>query len=104
MKLAFYIFLLSAIDICAISTSKQWQVSGKIYWLIVSMILFATMPIVFAQATRLEASAIVNATWVAASSILIAVSGYFIFKETLSITQIIGLLVIVTGLVLMEFK
>ncbi len=42
---------------------------------------------------------IANATWAGASTILVAVTGIFIFKEQLSIAQVIFLLLIVIGLV-----
>lgn len=104
MQFYLYILLLVGIDICAITTSKQWQVSGKIYWLIISMILFALMPIIFARATRYTASGVANAVWVAASSILITIAGYFIFKEHLTWMQIAGLLIIIAGLVVLRIK
>lgn len=104
MKFYFYIFLLILVDIAAISTSKQWQISNKKYWLFISMIFFCAMPIFFGYATRYAPSAITNAVWVACSTVFIAITGYFIFKETITPWQMIGLAIITLGLILLELK
>jgi multidrug transporter EmrE-like cation transporter len=104
MHFFLYILSLCAVDVAAITLSRQWEISKQWYWLVASMVFFCLMPIIFARATMYASSGITNAIWVASSSILITISGYYIFKEHLSTQQIIGLGVIIIGLVIVEIK
>ncbi|MFA6548288.1 MAG: SMR family transporter [Candidatus Magasanikbacteria bacterium] len=104
MTFFWYIVVLSVIDVAAITLAKQWQVSNQWYWLVASMFLFCLMPIVFARSTTFAPSSIVNAVWVATSSILITITGYLIFKEHLNTNQMTGLLVVIIGLIIIEIK
>jgi multidrug transporter EmrE-like cation transporter len=104
MKLYLYIIILSIIDVAAIFSAKQWQVSEKIYWLLVSFVLFGSMSVFFGMSLRQTASGVANAMWAAISAITIMILGYFFFKENITLWQIVGIFTIICGLILIEIK
>ncbi len=104
MQFFLYILVLSTIDVFAISFSRQWQISQRWQWLGAAIVLFCLMPIIFARSTAYAPSGIANAVWVATSTILITITGYLIFKESLNTQQIIGLIIILVGLIIIEIK
>ncbi len=70
---------------------KAWAVAATITYLL--SFVFLTM------ALKQLPAGLANATWAGASTILVAILGIFIFKEQLSVLQIVFLALIVIGLV-----
>lgn len=104
MKLLLYLTAIAICDLLAIMSAKMWNLKGNIWYLIGSMFGFALTALFFALGLKYESTAILNIFWESASIILVTIFGYIYFKESLSLTQLIGIVIILFGIILMEIK
>ena len=104
MKLLIYLILIAICDLLAIMSAKMWSLNGNIWYLIGSMFGFALTALFFALGLKYESTAILNIFWESLSIILVTIFGYIYFKESLSLTQLIGFFIILFGIILVEIK
>lgn len=102
----FYILvaIISLLDLAAIIAAKFWIVSKNSLYLILTVLLFGVAGFFFAKSLQYEGIAITNIIWVALSSILVTVAGYFIFRETITPLQLTAMAVILVGVVLINWR
>ena len=67
-------------------------------------IIYAMQPLVFFQSLSLESMTIMNILWDVMSDVLVAIIGIYVFGESLSKIQVIGLILSLSGITLLGFK
>lgn len=102
----FYLLIATIVlfDLLAVLAGKMWIITGKPFYIGLTSIGFAIAGFFFALSLKYEDVAIVNIIWIALSIILVALMGYFIFKEQLSAIDILGITLIMAGVVLLNLK
>lgn len=102
----FYLLIgtIALFDLLAVLAGKMWIVSGKPAYIALTSLGFAIAGYFFALSLKYEDVAIVNVIWIALSIILVALMGHFFFKEHLSQTDILGMVMVMVGVILLNFK
>lgn len=102
----FYILIaiVSFLDLLAEYMGKNWALAGRPVYLWATCALFAVAGYFFAHSLKFHGVAIANILWIALTAILITLMGYFVFKEHLSMTNIVGMVVILIGVILVNLK
>lgn len=99
-----YILLIGIFDLVGTITAKLWSVNKSVTFLIITIVCFALSGLFIAMSMKYGEMAIVNIMWVAVSTLFVTLFGYFVFKEYLTPLQIIGILAVVVGFILVNFK
>lgn len=99
-----YIVLIITLDAGAAMLAKLWSIHKNPLFLLGTCLAFGTAGYFFARSLQYEGVAITNIIWIALSAIIVALMGYFGFKEPLSSIQVSGILVVIIGLVLINLK
>ncbi len=100
----FYVILVVIFDTAAVVLAKVWALNKNPFLLIATVILFALVGLFFAYSNQFKELAIANVFWTALSTVVIAILGYFLFKESLGIFQMAGIAAIIIGLILINIK
>jgi len=102
----FYLFISSVVvlDLAAVLLAKLWSIHRSPWFMVGSVVCFALIGVSFPLSLKFEGMALANIMWVAFSAIVIALIGYFFFKEVIAPIQIVGILIIVVGLVFVNLK
>jgi len=103
-KFYLLIAIIVIFDLLAVLAGKMWIITGKHFYIGLTSLGFAMAGFFFALSLKYEDVAIVNILWIALSIILVAMMGYFIFKEQLSAFNILGIVVIMAGVILLNIK
>lgn len=69
-----------------------------------SMLIYSTQPLIFYNALTHESMTIMNLLWDILSDILVAAIGFFVFGETLTYLQCLGLVMSFVGITLLGMK
>lgn len=99
-----YLAGLAILDLVGLTSAKFWYLKGHFFYLAISMACFALAAVMIAFSLRYQGVAIVNIIWMALSAILVTVAGYLIFKEPIALYQFIGILIILFGLIVVQWK
>ena len=101
-----YALYMASIDGISMSLLKAKHVGMlKGSWMLpLSMLIYSTQPFVFYNALNHESMTIMNILWDISSDILVAAIGFFVFGETLTYTQCLGLLLSFVGITLLGMK
>jgi len=99
-----YIATLAVFDLAAIILIKFWHLKGNIAYLLGGILSFAVTAFVMGLSLKYEGVAIVNILWVALSTILVTIVGYYFFKEPIALRQFIGIAIIIVGLIIVEYR
>ncbi|MFA5842948.1 MAG: SMR family transporter [Candidatus Gracilibacteria bacterium] len=91
-------------DLAGEIAAKYHDLTKNNWFLWLTIVFFGLAGFLFAKSLRFEGMAITNILWVALSTILVTLVGYFYFKETISLLQWIGIGVILIGLILVSWK
>ncbi|MCK9186138.1 SMR family transporter [Candidatus Gracilibacteria bacterium] len=102
----FYLLIaaINALDLAAVISAKFWSINKNPIFLALTILCFGGAGLFFALSLKYEGMAVANILWIAISVILITFVGYFFFKENISIIQFLGIALIMTGLVLVNWK
>ena len=100
----FHVAIISLLDLAGTLCAKFWSIHKTPWLLAATFILFGSAGFVFARSLRYEGMAITNVLWIAISVILVAILGYFTFKESIAPIQMVGIVVIAIGLILINLK
>jgi len=103
-NLIYVTLILGIFDTTACIAAKFWAI-GKGSWLFfLSVLCFAIAGVFFAYSLKYNSVAIVNVLWVAASVVFVTLFGIFYFKENISVSQYIGLVLVMIGFALINLK
>ena len=98
-----YALYMASIDGLVMSSLKAYKV-GMIKSMIVfpiAMLIYGFQPLVFYRGLGLESMTVLNVLWDVLSDIIVAVIGVFVFGESLTSQQCVGLAMCMAGIVLL---
>ena len=105
MDLTNYLFPLymASVDGFAMSLLKARHVGMlKGSWMFpLAMLIYSSQPLMFYQSLTHGSMTIMNILWDILSDVLVAMIGFFVFGETLTLTQCFGLLLSFIGIALL---
>lgn len=98
-------FLMTIIDIIAFPIVKHVSINtlGS-NWLILPVFLYALQPLILFRSLHFEGIALMNLTWNTLSIIAITLIGVYYFKEKLSHTKTIGILLGMVSIGLLTYE
>ena len=85
-----YILFLIIVEILAWYFLKKQHVEQNDTYMFLFFFFFALIPWILIQLVKLEGIAITNVYWNIASTMLVILLGYFVFKEKINSVQYIG--------------
>ena len=100
-KIHFAIVLI--LDVVSALSARHAFNSDSLLFLVISIVSLSVAGYFFIRLMQDEVGIIVNATWVALGAMNVTLASFFVFGETLSWIQILGMTLIVTGLILVEY-
>ncbi len=103
-KFYLYIAIINTLDLLAIIAGKLWYLTGKPIYIVLCTFGFGLAGFFFALSLRYEGAAITNILWISISVILVAIVGYFIFKEHINLMQFFGIIAVLIGIVLLNIR
>jgi multidrug transporter EmrE-like cation transporter len=71
------------------------------YYFIVPLILYMAQPFLFFSALNVESMAVMNIMWDLLSDVLVTLSGIYIFKEKISNSKLLGILLAMVSMYLL---
>ena len=86
------------------SVIKKVTTGLGLSWLIIPMIGYAITPLIFYNALKLESMVIMNLTWDVVSDILVTAAGILYFKEKISGTKMMGVILSLFSVFLMTYE
>lgn len=100
---ALYLAGVDAIMMPLLKAKSLGMLTGR--WMLpLASIIYAMQPLVFFQSLSLESMTIMNILWDVMSDVLVAIIGIYVFGESLSKIQVIGLILSLSGITLLGFK
>ena len=103
-KFLLFVSLVALFDLAGSMLAKMWVIKSQPTYLIGTVLSFAATGFFFAKSLKFKELAIANIIWIALSIVIVAIAGYFLFNEKLSLIQILGMLIIIIGIVLVNAK
>lgn len=80
---------------------KKYQKEAKFYFLMIGCVCFVLMAILISRGLHFDKLIVVNMLWAAVSTLVLTAMGWFLFNETLSWVQGLGVAVILLGMFLL---
>ena len=100
--LYFYIILVILFDALAMSALKEYHISSNILFFLGGIAAFAAVSFFIVRAFTFEEMSTVNVLWAASSALIVAAIGVFVFGDTVSIGEMAGMLLVVSGIVVLH--
>ena len=100
---ALYLASVDALVMPLLKAKRIGMLTGT-WTLPLASVIYAMQPLVFYQSLSLESMTIMNILWDVISDILVAVIGIFVFGESLTKIQMIGLVFSLVGITLLGYK
>lgn len=101
---AAYLALITLFDVIGIFAAKFWIMNKNPWLLFLTVLGFGAAGYFYAHSLNFEGMAIANIMWISFSVIIVTLVGYFGFKEEISLIQGLGILLLIVGLVLINWK
>ena len=97
----FYLNLLIIIilDLVSVLSIRNAYENENLIFLIIGIICLGLAGYFFIKILNHGITVVLNALWIAMSSILVAIAGYLLFDEEISLTQGIGMAIVVIGVI-----
>jgi drug/metabolite transporter (DMT)-like permease len=100
---ALYLASVDAIIMPLLKAKRIGMLTGT--WMLpLATFIYAMQPLVFFQALSIESMTIMNMLWDVMSDILVALIGIFVFGESLTKIQMLGLVFSLIGISLLGYK
>jgi small multidrug resistance pump len=80
---------------------KWWAETGRWPGLAAGLVVYGIALVLFAMLLKRAELAVIFALWVGVAAVLLALAGWWIFGETLSLRHIIGLALVIGGVFLL---
>lgn len=104
MKFYIYLLIIAILDLIGMMFAKYSSIKNNNTYIIIPIICFAITAFFISLMLKYQPTAVINMLWVTVSTILVAILSYFIFKESLTLMQISGILVALVGIIMIEWK
>lgn len=98
-----YVFLILISETIAITLLKKFSTSSVWYYFILGIIFYTLVAIFLTKSFKYEGMGIVNVLWSAFSVLFVVGAGVLFFKEQISIVELSGIGMIVSGVVVLRF-
>lgn len=82
--------------------ARYWTISGIQWLLYVVVALYAGVGYAFAKSLKYQSMSVAYIIWVTVVAVSITLLGYFVFKEKLEMTQILGIILAIVAVFLVE--
>lgn len=92
----------AALELTGDLAFKWWAETDRWLGLVIGLIVYALALIIFAVLLRRAELAVIFALWVGIAAVLLALAGRWLFGETLSLRQLVGLALVVGGMILLQ--
>jgi len=101
-----YAFTLALFDVTMLSIIKSYSIGSlkSIRWMIIPTLAYALQPWLFLQSLNFSSMIAMNLLWDLISDVLVTANGYFIYKETLSPTKMVGVFLSIISMYLLSCK
>lgn len=97
---AFFMASIDAIVMPLLKAKKLGMLTGN--WMFpLASIIYASQPFIFYKSLSSNSMTIMNILWDVMSDVLVAIIGVFVFGETLTPTQWIGMILAILGITLL---
>lgn len=83
-------------------TFKWWAETNRWPGLVVGLLVYGLSLVLFAVLLRRAELAVIFGLWVGVATVLLALAGWLLFGEGLSLRQMAGLALVVGGMVMLE--
>jgi small multidrug resistance pump len=80
---------------------KWWAETNRWPGLVAGLVVYSLALILFAMLLRRAELAVIFALWVGVAAVLLALAGWWLFGEALSLRQLMGLALVIGGIVLL---
>ena len=99
-------FGMSLIDIITESLCKYYTISihKNVILIIAACILYGVQPLLFTSALRYEGMGIMNVIWNVISTSLVVIVGVMVFRDNITSTQWLGIILSIIAIVLLIYK
>lgn len=91
-------------DLFGLTMAKYWHINHHILYFIYSVVAYAIMAVFLILALKYEGVAITNIIWVALSAMGMTLVGFYLFKEPIVFRQFIGIIIIIIGIIIIQWK
>jgi multidrug transporter EmrE-like cation transporter len=81
---------------------KWWAETDRRLGLVIGLVVYSLALIIFARLLRRAELALIFALWVGVATVLLALAGWWLFGETLSLRQMAGLALVIGGMILLQ--
>ncbi len=81
---------------------KKWATTGNSIYYVIGMVAYLIAIAFLAESFKYKNMAIANSICVGLNVVTLVIVSWFYFKETLSILQLLGILLIIIGIVVLE--
>ncbi|MFA6486265.1 MAG: hypothetical protein WCT40_02775 [Candidatus Magasanikbacteria bacterium] len=104
MKFYLILLALALLDLAGLISAKFWYLKYNPLYMAASILSFALAAIAICLSLKFQGVAIVNIIWMALSTTLVTIAGYYFFKEPIALYQFVGIFIILVGLVIVQWK
>lgn len=101
-----FAFLMALFDVVMLGIIKAYNVGmlKGVRWMILPTIAYALQPWIFLKSLSLESMIVMNLLWDLVSDILVTANGFLFFKERLTNTKTMGVLLSLVSMYLLSCK
>jgi len=100
-KTVFYLSAAVVFNVMALLSARAAYLHHNVLFTWVAMLTLGMAGFCFALLLRDQMTAIVNVLWIAFSTMGITVMSFCVFDERMSLTQLLGMLIVLVGLTLL---
>lgn len=90
------------LDVVSALSARQAYNTESTFYLLVAMLSLAAAGYFFIKLLDAKVTIIINAIWIALGSINVTIASYLVFGETLTWTQVAGMVITILGLIFLE--
>jgi multidrug transporter EmrE-like cation transporter len=101
--IGFGVFL-ALLDVVAFPFVKYVSLGSKVKWMAIPVILYAISPFILLESIKAESLAVMNLLWDTISTVFITILCIFVFKENISSTKLIGMVLSLFSILLMSYE
>jgi len=92
----------AALELAGDLALKWWAETDRWAWFLAGLIFYGLSLVLFAYMLRRAELAIIFALWAGIATVLLAIVGWWLFGETLSLRHLAGLALVIGGIILLQ--
>ena len=91
-----------SIECCAQYCLKKYSQTNILIWFVIAAVIYAIIAYLLMLSFRFEKLVIVNVMWGGMSAVFLSTMAYFVYNESLSYCQVLGIITILFGTLLLH--